>query len=77
MSWPTSVCSVVICTSRRSARHAEVEDLRLPGLVDEDVAGLEVAVDHALLVGVLDGVADLATELQTLTRTERRASRTR
>ena len=30
---------------------------------DQDVRGLEVAVDDALLVGVLDGVANLREEL--------------
>ena len=40
------------------AGHAEVEDLRLTGLLHEDVGGLEVAVDDAPVVGVLHGVAD-------------------
>ena len=40
------------------AGHAEVEDLRLPGLLHQDVGGLEVAVDDAPVVGVLHRVAD-------------------
>ncbi|MCI0586633.1 MAG: hypothetical protein L0323_07315 [Planctomycetes bacterium] len=48
----------------RDPGDAEVEDLRLAAAVDEDVAGLEVAVDHPLLVGVLDGVADPREELE-------------
>jgi hypothetical protein len=40
------------------AGHAEVEHLGLAGLVHQDVGGLEVAVDDAVLVGVLHSVAD-------------------
>src|SRR5262249_32953450 len=68
MSCPMSVRSVVCCASPSGARDAEVEDLRLPGLVDEDVPGLQVAVDHALLVRVLDGVGDLREEIEALVR---------
>ena len=42
------------------ARDAEIEDLGLAALVDQDVAGLQVAVDEAALVRVLYGVADFA-----------------
>ena len=49
---------------------AEVDHLghRLGAVLDgdEDVAGLEVAVDDAFLVGVLDGAADLEEELEAL-----------
>ena len=37
--------------------HAEVEHLRLSRFLDEDVGGLQVAVDNALIVGVLHRVA--------------------
>ena len=47
-------------------RDAEVEDLRLTRLVDQDVARLEVAMDDAALVGVLHGVADLRHQLEPL-----------
>ena len=39
------------------AGHAEVEHFRLSGLLHEDVGGLQVAVDDALVVGVLHRVA--------------------
>ena len=52
------------------ARHAEVEDLRLPGFVDQDVARLQVAVDDAALVRVVDRVADLRHQLQPLARVQ-------
>ncbi len=49
--------------------HAEVDLLR-DGLAvleqDQHVGGLDVTVDDALLVGVLDGFADLCEELQPL-----------
>ncbi len=38
--------------------------------VDEHVGGLEVAVDEPLLVGVLDGVADLRDQCEPLARAE-------
>ena len=43
---------------------AEVEQLRLPAFVDEDVRRLEVAVDDEVAVGEGDRVADLVEELQ-------------
>ena len=48
----------------------EVEDLGMRGIVgiggghDEDVGGLEVAVDDAFWVGIVDGVSDLGEELE-------------
>ena len=42
---------------------AEVDDARAAVGVDEDVGGLEVAVDDAPLVGVVHGVDDLQEEL--------------
>ena len=52
---------------------AEVDDLRhrLPvGHPDQDVARLEVAVDHALLVRVLDAVADADEQLEPVAEIE-------
>ena len=43
-------------------REAEVEDARVAGRVDQHVAGLQVAMDHALQVRVLDRFAHLAEE---------------
>ena len=40
-------------------REAKVEDVRVALAIDDDVAGLEVAVDDALEVGGADGLADL------------------
>jgi hypothetical protein len=45
-------------------RHAEVQDLRLAGLVHQDVAGLKVAMQNAALVGVTDGIGNLRHEFQ-------------
>lgn len=39
--------------------HTEIGDLGDAGLVDDDVLGLDIAVDDALLVGVLEGGRDL------------------
>ncbi len=50
----------------RRPGHAEVEDLRLAVLVDQDVVRLEVPVNDALEVRVLHGVAHLDEEFQTL-----------
>jgi len=48
----------------QEARRAEVGDLGDAGLGDQDVAGAQVAVDDALAVGMVDGVADLAGEVE-------------
>lgn len=37
---------------------AEVEEVWRVGVIEEDVVGLEVSVEDASLVGVIDGVAD-------------------
>ena len=50
----------------QQAGNAEVEEFDGAVGGDEDVAGLEVAVDDEVLVGVLDGGADLAQELEAL-----------
>ncbi len=60
----------------RDAREAEVEDLRAR-VRDDDVRGLQVAVDHAALVGVVHGLADrdeLAQALADLRRARRVAA---
>ena len=52
---------------------AEVDDLRhglSVALGHEDVRGLEVAVDDALLVGVIDGGADVAEQFEALAGVE-------
>ena len=46
------------------AGEAEIEHLGLAGLIDEDVRGLEVAVNDAALVGVRERVADLEEQPQ-------------
>ena len=51
---------------------AEVEHVRLAGAVDENVGGLQIAMDHAPLVRVRDGVADLGQQLQDLLDFRRR-----
>ena len=53
-----------------AAGHAEVDDLGLPGGVDEDVAGLEVTVHHALEVPVGHRLAGFADQPHPLPRRE-------
>ena len=51
---------------------AEVEDLRLAALflafLYQDVPRLEIAMDHSLLVGMVDGIADSSRQLETVPR---------
>ena len=57
----------------RRLGHAEVDDLRHRAVVldrHQDVRGLEVPVDDALLVGVLDTFADLREQVEALGRAE-------
>ncbi len=49
---------------RGDVGHAEVEHFRLARFLDQDVAGLEVAMNDALVVGVLHGIADLGQKLE-------------
>ena len=51
---------------RGHAGHAKIDDPGPPFPVDEDVAGLEVAMDDAVLVGVLDGLADGCEQRQSM-----------
>jgi hypothetical protein len=43
---------------------AEIRDVRLTFLVQQDVRGFQVAVEHAVRVGVVHGVCELTHELQ-------------
>ena len=54
----------------RGSSHAEVDDLGIALRVDQDVAGLQVAMNDALLVTVVDGFADPGKELETIVVTE-------
>jgi hypothetical protein len=45
-------------------RETEVEELRLPTLGDEDVGGLDIAVDDAVLMRRVEAVGDLHGQLQ-------------
>ena len=51
---------------------AEVQDFRLATLVDQDVAGLQVAMNNAALVRVLHRIADFDHQRQSLPRVELR-----
>jgi len=50
------------------AGEAEVGDLHVAEIVDEDVLGLQVAVDDLLRVRMVDGARDLHRDLQRLGR---------
>ena len=56
----------------RRLGQAPVDDQRLAILADDDVGRLDVAVDHAAGVGVLDGVADVDEPPQERPQGERR-----
>ena len=45
-------------------REAEVQDLHVPVLGDEDVLGLQIAVDDALVVAAAAARGDLQREVQ-------------
>ncbi|MNS78043.1 hypothetical protein D3C72_1116430 [compost metagenome] len=47
-----------------AAGHAEVGDLELADGADEQVRGLDVAVHHAVLVHVVEGLAELGAQFQ-------------
>ena len=49
---------------------AEVEHLGLAGFIDQDVAGLEVAMNDTLIVGVLHCVAHPGQQLEARGRVE-------
>ena len=48
------------------ACYAEIEDLGLSRMIHQDVAGLEVAVDDAFLVRVMNRVTDSGEQLETV-----------
>ena len=50
--------------------HAEVDHLRMPCGVDENIAGLEIAMDHALLMAVADCLAGLTKESDAVAHAE-------
>ena len=54
--------------SLNNLRQAEVGHLHPPAAVQQDVLRLDVAVDDALVVGVLEGVANLRHDGQRLAR---------
>ena len=49
--------------ARFAAGEAEVHEVRLVVAIDDDVGRLEVAVDDAVFVGMIEGVGDSRTEL--------------
>src|ERR1051325_4373197 len=51
-------------------RDTEVENLRLSGFIHQNVAGLEVAMNEAALVRVMNRVADLGHDLEALARVQ-------
>ena len=51
-------------------RQPEIQDLRLAVLVDQDIAGFQIAVDDAALMGVLNGFTDLNHQGQPLARVQ-------
>ena len=60
MIWPEPVSPLSPCTFLASPKSV-TRGLPLP--VEQDVGGLQVAVNHAALVGVFDGLADAADQL--------------
>lgn len=52
------------------ASYAEIENLWLSRLVDQNIAWLKIAVDNPSLVRVLDGVANLNHEFKPLAESE-------
>src|SRR5579871_1947538 len=50
------------------ARHAEIEDFRISALIDKNIPGLEVAMDDAALVRMMNGIADPGHDIEALAR---------
>src|SRR5258706_7777785 len=50
------------------ARDAEIQNFRLPGFIDQDVARLQIAMNNAAVVSLLRGLADLDDQIQALRR---------
>ena len=66
MTWPGAGEREILGLAAHQLRQAEVGDLHPALLVEQDVFGLDVAVDHAVVVGVLQGLADLRHDGQGL-----------
>src|ERR1043166_3148087 len=47
-------------------REAKIKNLRVPISLDQDIRGLQVAMNHSLLVGVRNSITDLQKKLQSL-----------
>ena len=61
------------CSGGHRLRDAEVDDLRHRFAVEirhQKIAGLQVTVDHALLMGMLNGTADLQEQIEPLVDAE-------
>ena len=52
------------------SRDTEIQNLWLSGLIHQDVARLEVPMNHAALVRVLNGIANLANQRESFAHTE-------
>ena len=50
-------------TRARRLRQPEVRQIRSPGAVDEDVAGLHIPVDEPLVVRRVEGIGHLRSEI--------------
>jgi hypothetical protein len=61
MICPRSVCRVGV----RHPRDSEVEDLRLACLIHQDICGLQVPMNDAALMRMIQRIADLRHQLQT------------
>ena len=66
MIWPAPVKRQVLGLAADQLGQAEVGDLHPALLVQQDVLRLDVAVDDAVVVGVLEGLADLRHDGQGL-----------
>ncbi len=60
----------VVDLGAEQLRQAEVGDLHAAAFVEQDVFRLDVAMDHAFIVGELQGVADLRDDFERLGRLE-------
>jgi hypothetical protein len=56
---------------REEFRQAEIENLRLPALGDEDVSGLDVPMNNAFRMGGVERIGNLDAELEDFVRLER------
>jgi hypothetical protein len=56
---------------REEFRQAEIENLRLPALGDEDVSGLDVPMNSSFRMGGVERIGNLDAELEDFVRLER------